>query len=194
MYTQANLDENYWNDRYKANETGWDIGHASPALIDYCAGLQSKETAILIPGCGYGHEVVELIAMGFKNLTVIDLSEEALEKLKLMIGDKARMIKGDFFELKGQFDLVIEQTFFCAIDPALRKQYVRKVHDLLKPGGRLMGLLFNRSFEGGPPFGGSKTEYEKLFSGLFKIKKMELCYNSIKPREGTELFTEMVKI
>ena len=62
------------------------------------------------------------------------------------------------------------------------------MHQLLKPDGKLTGVLFNRAFEGGPPFGGSKEEYEQLFGKHLHIKKMELCTNSIPPRQGAELF------
>ena len=103
-------------------------------------------------------------------------------------GEPITIITGDFFEHKGQYDLILEQTFFCAIDPALRSCYVTKMHELLKPSGKLVGVLFNRSFDGGPPFGGSKEEYEQLFSKHLHIKKMELCYNSILPRQGAEIF------
>ena len=65
--------------------------------------------------------------------------------------------------------------------------------DILKPGGKLAGLLFNRSFDGGPPFGGNKDEYERLFSKRFEIKTMEDCYNSIAPRSGSELFIILKK-
>lgn len=60
--------------------------------------------------------------------------------------------------------------------------------ELLKPGGKLIGLLFDRIFEGGPPFGGDKEEYEQLLKTQFTIKTLEPCYNSIQPRAGTELF------
>ena len=43
------------------------------------------------------------------------------------------------------------------------------------------------------PFGGDENEYRKLFSGLFDIRVMSPCYNSIPPRAGSELFVVMVK-
>ena len=89
---------------------------------------------------------------------------------------------------------MIEQTFFCAIDPKLRKDYVHQSNKLLKPNGKLMGLLFDFPFESGPPFGGSLAEYQGLFSKEFKFSKMEKCYNSIQPRSGNELFIELIKI
>jgi hypothetical protein len=62
------------------------------------------------------------------------------------------------------------------------------MHQLLRAGGYLAGVLFNRSFDGGPPFGGTKEEYQKRFEKYFRIIKMEICYNSIPPRAGSELF------
>ncbi|MCU0386695.1 MAG: TPMT family class I SAM-dependent methyltransferase, partial [Flavihumibacter sp.] len=82
---------------------------------------------------------------------------------------------------------------FCALDPSLRSQYVNKMSALLAPGGKLVGVLFNRAFEGGPPFGGSKEEYEQLFAKTFSRRSMEPCYNSIPPRRDAELFIRMEK-
>jgi thiopurine S-methyltransferase len=58
----------------------------------------------------------------------------------------------------------------------------------LQIGGRVAGLLFDKEFVEGPPFGGSKAAYEKLFAEKFHIKTMEGAYNSIPPRQGSELF------
>ena len=52
----------------------------------------------------------------------------------------------------------------------------------------MIGLLFNRDFEGGPPFGGSEKEYKNLFSKYFELKIMENSVNSVAPRQGHELF------
>ena len=60
----------------------------------------------------------------------------------------------------------IEQTFFCAIDPQYRKDYVRQSNKLLKSKGKLVGLLFDFPIEQGPPFGGSISEYKALFIKL----------------------------
>ncbi len=187
------MNKNYWEQRYLSNETGWDIGYAAPALIEYCRQIHDKSIEILIPGCGYGHEVSELVKLGFKIITVIDLSDTALSALRTKIDESVNLVNGNFFDLEGEFDLVIEQTFFCALEPSLRNEYVKKMHALLKPGGKLMGVLFNREFDGGPPFGGSEQEYRKLFSPLFEIRILEPCYNSIQPRMGTELFMLMVR-
>lgn len=186
------LDASYWSNLYEQNDTRWDIGNVSPPIKEYVDQLADKSVSILVPGCGNSYEAAYLLQQGFSNVTVIDISPVLTKKLEEKFNTynhkQLTIITGNFFDLKGKFDLIIEQTFFCALEPSLRKAYADKMHELLKPGGRLVGVLFNRDFEGGPPFGGSKDEYEKLFGEKFHIKKMEACYNSIEPRMGSEVF------
>lgn len=184
------LDAQYWQSRYENNQAGWDLGTASEPIVEYVNQLSNKDLSVLIPGCGNAHEAEYLFKNGFKNVSVIDLAKAPLENLKKRVPDfpDSQLIQGDFFELNQQFDLIIEQTLFCAIDPALRKAYVQKASELLKPEGKFVGLLFNREFESGPPFGGSKEEYLNYFSACFKKTEMEICHNSVLPRKGTELF------
>lgn len=105
------------------------------------------------------------------------------------------LLHKDFFELTGKFDLILEQTFFCALNPILRSKYVVKMHQLLAEEGSLVGVLFNEPlYDDHPPFGGGKALYKSLFQKLFHIKKMELCYNSIAPRQGRELFINLQPI
>ncbi len=191
------LDEKYWDDRYNEHTAVWDAGKITSPLKEYIDQLTNKSIAILIPGCGNAYEAEWLLENGFTNITLIDIApglvKSIQEKLKAYDGKQLTIICGDFFDLDKQFDLIIEQTFFCALDPKLRKKYSEKMFDILKPRGKLVGVLFNRSFEGGPPFGGNKDEYEKLFSKRFQIKTMEECYNSIEPRKGSELFIVLKK-
>lgn len=187
--TDSPLDEQFWTNRYQQGQTGWDIGYPSVPLQEYINQLSNKELNILIPGCGNAWEAAYLLEKGFTHVTVLDISAELVSRIKeRFAGQPVKIIHQDFFQHDEQYDLILEQTFFCALDPSLRPAYVQQMHSLLKPGGKLAGILFNRFFEGGPPFGGNKEEYELLFSPLFSIKKMELCYNSIPPRRDTELF------
>jgi thiopurine S-methyltransferase len=69
------------------------------------------------------------------------------------------------------------------------------MNELLNPGGKLVGLLFNDKLNTDkPPFGGTEEEYLNYFEKYFKIKTFEPCYNSIKPRAGRELFINLEKI
>ena len=190
MMISNKLDASYWQSRYENNQAGWDLGTASQPIVAYVNQLINKDLSILIPGCGNAHEAEYLFNQGFKNVSVIDLAATPLENLKKRVPDfpEQQLIQGDFFELNQQYDLIIEQTLFCAIDPVLRAEYVKKVSELLKADGKFVGLLFNREFESGPPFGGNKDEYLTYFSSCFPNIEMEVCHNSVTPRSGTELF------
>lgn len=189
------LSADYWNERYLKQATGWDIGHISDPLKMYFDQLTDKDIRILIPGAGNAYEARYLADKGFTNITVIDIAPSVTATLQASLTaiqqKRITVLTGNFFEHKGSYDLIIEQTFFCAIDPSLRKKYIEKVKSLLTGNGRLVGLLFNRGFENGPPFGGSEEEYRQLFSSSLRIRKLEACFNSIPPRAGTELFVIM---
>lgn len=193
MSTQNNLDDKYWDERYQNSQTPWDIGYASQPLTEYIDQLTNHDIEILIPGAGSSYEAIYLHSKGFKNITVADISSVAIEKLHKTLPKEINIYHGDFFDIDKKFDLIIEQTFFCALDPSRREDYVLKVYELLKINGKLVGVLFNTNFPAGPPFGGNVEEYISLFSGDFNIRRMELCYNSIKPRMGSEIFIILSK-
>jgi methyl halide transferase len=190
------LDADYWSNRYNAGTDFWNLGEVSPPIKKYIGQVADKNLRILIPGCGNTYEADYLLQQGFTNVTVIDIAPVlvALLKKKHKDNPNIKIILGDFFKHTGEYDLILEQTFFCAIDPALRNDYATKMPEMLATDGKLVGVLFNRVFEEqGPPFGGSKNEYETMFENFFHLKTFEHCYNSFPKRKDTELFINLVK-
>jgi SAM-dependent methyltransferase len=185
----------YWSKRYIENQIGWDCGQITTPLKEYIDQITDKNIKILIPGCGNAYEGEYFWNQGFKNVYVLDFAIEAIENFKKLVPEfpSENIIHQDFFEHVDNYDLILEQTFFCAINPSKRKDYVEHCLNLLKDKGKLVGVLFNSDFDGGPPFGGHLVDYKNLFSQFFKEVKMDLCYNSIKPRVGTELFIRIMK-
>lgn len=185
----------YWDHRYLANETEWDMHQVSPPLKSYIDKLADKELTILIPGCGNAYEAEYLLEKGFKNVTLIDLSKVVTDRLKEKYKNKSiSVVNKNFFDHSGKYDLILEQTFFCALDPSLRKNYVEKCYELLNKGGKIAGVFFNKSFTKiEPPFVASDEEYGQLFQSNFSFLKFENCTNSIAPRMGFELAFEFEK-
>jgi thiopurine S-methyltransferase len=191
------FDKSYWEEKFNSDVLGWDIGYVSTPLKEYFDQLPDKGVRILIPGSGNGYEAEYLFKIGFKNVFILEWSDTAIKNFLCRFPDFPRenIFQEDFFLHEGKYDLIIEQTFFCSLHPSQRKKYAKKVFDLLVPKGKLVGLLFNKEFASeNPPFGGSKEEYMKLFEPYFDFKYFEECYNSIKPRAGTELFVILIKI
>ena len=191
MMKTSKIDPTYWEKKYEAGYTGWDIGHISPPIKTYIEQLKNKDISILIPGAGNAYEAEFLFNSGFKNIFVLDFVKHPLDNLKKRIPNfsESNLYKEDFFEHQNKYDLILEQTFFCALDPSLRKRYAQKMNDLLNENGNIAGVLFDFPLtDDGPPYGGSLEEYKNLFSRVFKIKTLDRCFNSLKPRHGTELF------
>ncbi|NKI30898.1 SAM-dependent methyltransferase [Croceivirga thetidis] len=189
------LNAAYWDNRYQENQLGWDIGYISTPLKNYADQLPDKSIRILIPGGGNSYEAEYLYKTGFKNTFVVDLAQTAKDNFLERFPDfpENQFIVKDFFDLEGTYDLILEQTFFCALHPSFRLTYAKKMHKLLVAGGRLVGLLFDFPLNGGPPFGGTKEEYLGYFEPYFKVGVFEQCYNSIPPRKGKELFMNLVR-
>lgn len=191
------LNEAFWSSKYQSKSTHWNAGEITKPLKDYVDQLKDKNINILIPGVGHGHELKYLFNQGFKNVYVIDIATEPLDYIRKQLPGfpNERLIHGDFFELEGSFDLILEQTFFCALNPDLREKYAQKMNDLLSYNGKLVGVLFDFPLDtiGLPPYGGNKEEYELLFMNHMHLIKIERCYNSIKPRIDRELFIHIEK-
>ncbi|TCK66614.1 thiopurine S-methyltransferase [Winogradskyella wandonensis] len=183
--------ELYWEERYLKETTGWNIGEISRPLKEYINQLEDKSLSILIPGAGNGYETEYLWLSGFKNVHMLDIARQPLLNFSTRVPNfpKQQLINDDFFNLEMKFDLILEQTFFCALEPSLRKDYAQKMSSLLRDKGKLSGILFNFELtEQGPPFGGDIKSYKILFEKYFKIKTLEPAYNSIEQRKDKELF------
>lgn len=188
------LNDEYWNNRYLKGETGWDVGNATPALTAYFETLSDKSISILIPGCGNAYEAEYLLSKGFTNITLLDISEHLTNNLKEKFegNSNIRIICDDFFKHQEAYDLIVEQTFFCALPVSLRTDYVNHMWQLLKPNGNLAGVFFGVKFEKeGPPFGGLLNEYIPLFEKKFEVLEFEPTTLSIPPRMGNELFARL---
>ena len=193
------LDASYWQKRYDSGTDGWDLRAPSRPLVEYIDQLTDKNLRILIPGCGRAWEGQYLHERGFRNVWLMDLTGGPFAEFVQRCPDfpPGHLIVSDFFEHCGQYDLILEQTFFCALDPSLRERYAAHMRDLLGPDGKLVGVLFDDpqpgKEAGGPPYGGSITEYEELFARSFTRVKVRPCYNSIPPRAGREAWIDIAR-
>jgi methyl halide transferase len=195
MHEKSSTKSQYWDNRYLNNETGWDMNQVSPPLKGYIDSLENKDLKILIPGCGNAYEAEYLLEKGFKNVTLIDFSKVVTDKLKDKYKDKLiSIVNENFFDHSGNYDLILEQTFFCALDPSLREKYVEKCYNLLNDAGKIAGVLFNKKFAPvEPPFIATDEEYRKLFEPFFTFLKFDSCNSSVPARMGYELFFEFEK-
>jgi len=155
-----------WNARYVENDTPWDRGQPSPALLRWVEDL--KPCRIVVPGCGRGHEVVALARRGF-DVIGVDTAYTALNQLADQMFDeqlKGLLVEGNVLEWTPEkpVEAVYEQTCFCALEPEHWERYCEQLHRWLAPGGLLKACFMQTGSEGGPPYHCSLEEMKKLFS------------------------------
>ena len=183
----------FWENKYEKGEIGWDLGSETPVFSAISETLKPGNVCIL--GCGNGYDAISFSMKGF-NVTAVDFAETPIKNINKIANNlflTINTIQEDIFDLtpkyNNSFDYILEQTCFCAIDPKNRAQYRNLAYDLLKVGGKLIGLwmpLDKDIKEGGPPFGVEEDEIKKLFSKQWKIKEDCFPVQSIEARKGKE--------
>lgn len=180
------LDPAAWDQRYRDGQDGWELGQPAPPLQTFLqehplAPQAAGPAPVLVPGCGRGHEAALLAARAFA-VVGLDFSAEALAEAQRLHGDgdqqsggRLRWLQADLFDgaalaagglAAGCLQGVVEHTCFCAIQPGQRRAYAATVHQLLQPGGWLLGLFWCHRRPGGPPFGSEPEEITALWREL----------------------------
>jgi SAM-dependent methyltransferase len=163
-----------WNAAYECNDTPWDKGEAAPPLREFLA-RQPLLGRVLVPGCGLGHDVRLLAAQG-ADVVGLDIAPRAVQQAQAfpVVGNVCFEL-ADFLQLPArhhaQFDVVVEHTCLCALDPGQRVAYVRAVQQALRPGGHYLAVLFREvpDYRGeGPPHPISTDQIEALFGTAFE--------------------------
>jgi SAM-dependent methyltransferase len=158
----------FWNKRFDEGTTPWAAGGVPQALQQFSAGV-SGTPATLIPGCGHAWEAAWLAAQGWP-VTALDFSAAAIETARDILGDwPGQLVQADFFSFTPEkpYELIYERAFLCALPRKLWESYGQRMHDLLTPGGRLIGFFFFSNEPKGPPFGITPEALDALLSPWF---------------------------
>jgi len=151
----------FWDELYASSQDGWELGGPAPALVARLdAGLSLPRGArVAVPGAGRGHDARVLARRGYE-VVGFDFAEAAVREARRLAAEEGAAVifeQRDVFTLAadygGAFDAVWEYTCFCAIDPDRRLEYAQVLHDILRPGGLLLGCFYPlREGTDGPPF------------------------------------------
>ena len=187
-----------WEMRWQTKQTQWDLGGVTPALKEELDKMQHPGGDALVPGCGAAYDL-SAVASQYDSVTGIDLAASAVDIAKEVNkeNDKVSVVLGNFFEHdfgSKQFDFIFDYTFFCAIPPKMREDWGKRMGKLVKPGGKLLTLVFpineNEAFNPecqGPPFPVSIAYYEKVLTphGFTKVSVRQ-SDASVGPRREKE--------
>jgi methyl halide transferase len=181
-----------WERHYDEKDLRWDLDEVAPPFVQLWEKRDIPPCRAIVPGCGAGHEVIFLAEKGFE-VTAVDYSHGAVRLLERIYEKNSfldKVLHQDFFTLGSKYDetfeLMLEHTFFCAISPDMRQDYVKTTNRILKPGGSLIGLFYETNESGGPPFNTRREDITELFSGSFLIESLSKTPNSVEQRRGKE--------
>lgn len=171
VHPMAGPDRQFWQDHFDRGQLPWDRGAAGPQLLAWL-GDDSLSAAtiggrIAVPGCGSGHDVLELARRGF-DVTAIDYAAGAcaatqarLDEVGPRVAGRVDVVCADVLDWRPAepFAAVYEQTCLCALHPDHWTRYASSLQAWLRPGGRLFAMAMQVDRPGaadgfieGPPF------------------------------------------
>lgn len=142
----------HWEGVYQTKqptEVSWYSPHLAISLDLIAAAAPDRGAALIDVGGGESTLVDDLLAGGYRDVTVLDLSATALSVAKARLGGDAARVKwicGDVtacaFEAD-RYDVWHDRAVFHFLtDPAARRAYVAQVARAVKPGGHVIVATF----------------------------------------------------
>src|ERR1700724_3065328 len=133
-------------------QVSWFRPHLERSLEMIERAVPDRRASILDAGAGQSTLVDDLLGLGYANITVLEISQTALDALKERVGQAGRAVRwicGDVTETvlpEASFDLWHDRAVFHFLTEAgQRRAYVERVMSALKPGGSLMVSTFGPS-------------------------------------------------
>ncbi len=182
------MNKDFWNDIYQSKsekEVSWyqDTPIKSLELI---TELEiGSDDSIIDVGGGDSHLVDHLLAKGFRNISVLDISSAALDKARERLGEKSNFVKfivSDVtkFEPKEKYKLWHDRAtfhFLTSVDDI--SAYLEIANRAIAPGGYLIVSTFSKTgpekCSGLPITQYSDADLKSLFKKHFENIK---CFES----------------
>jgi 2-polyprenyl-3-methyl-5-hydroxy-6-metoxy-1,4-benzoquinol methylase len=150
--------KNHWDKVYaskKPNEVSWYQTRLEKSLELIRATGVSHDAEIIDLGGGASTLVDDLVASGFANVTILDISSAAIKTAQERLGNRARTVtwlEADVTQAvlpPNHYDVWHDRAVFHFLtDAEDRHRYVSAVNHAVKPGGHVIVATFGPN---GPP-------------------------------------------
>jgi 2-polyprenyl-3-methyl-5-hydroxy-6-metoxy-1,4-benzoquinol methylase len=145
-------DRKHWDTVYKSkasDRVSWFRPHLDRSLAFLDAAMIGKAAGVIDVGGGASTLVDDLLDREYTNVTVLDLSEAALETARRRLAERASRVHwicADVTEAQlpeGAYDFWHDRAVFhFLLDPLARSRYVDNVRRSVKPGGHVVVATF----------------------------------------------------
>lgn len=144
--TDANR-KSHWETVYstkEANQVSWFQQDPAPSLELIGLARPTPETAIVDIGGGASHLVDSLVARGFRHVTVLDISQAAIEAARVRLGAAASSVEWVVADVTRwspahTFDIWHDRAaFHFLVEASDRSAYVARLKQAVRPGGHVV--------------------------------------------------------
>lgn len=171
---------------YAEGTTPWDIGQPQSAFVDLLAA-GAITGRVFDAGCGTGENALYLAEHDLE-VTGFDFAPLAIERAREKASQRhlaARFEVVDVLDLaaySGAFDSGIDSGCFHVFDDDARTRYVRSLHAILKPGGRMFIMCFSDRVPGTcGPRRVTQGELREAFSDGWRVDAVEPAHFDVNP-------------
>lgn len=188
------MEKDYWQERWKQEETGFHQNEVNPHLRQYWQELHlATGSEVFVPLCGKSRDMSWLSEQGYAVLGV-ETSAVAVqaffkengyipnhassEKFDRYEANGIQILRGDFFGLSkhdlAKTSAVYDRASLIALPPEMRERYADHLLSILPPAAQilLITLDYPQQEMEGPPFAVSASEVEALYHEWFTIRPL----------------------
>ena len=144
--------KSHWEKIYTTKtpeSVSWYRAHLETSLALVERAAESRSASIIDIGGGESTLVDDLLLRGYRNVTVLDVSQTAIDVTRKRLGSAAEQVRwlvGDVTEIELEphaYDLWHDRAVFHFLTaPERRLAYVRQVTRAVKPGGHVIVSTF----------------------------------------------------
>jgi 2-polyprenyl-3-methyl-5-hydroxy-6-metoxy-1,4-benzoquinol methylase len=144
--------KSHWEKVYTTKtpeSVSWYRAHLETSLALVERAAESRAASIIDIGGGESTLVDDLLLRGYKNLTILDVSQTAIDVTKKRLGaaaEQVRWLAGDIVEIELEphaYNLWHDRAVFHFLTTAERRlAYVRQVTHAVRPGGHVILSTF----------------------------------------------------
>lgn len=174
--------KNHWENVFSTKgekEVSWYQQKPETSLSFFTENIIPKDAKIIEVGGGDSYLVDNLLDLGYTDVTILDISENAIERLKNRLGEKANKVKfivSDVVEFlpNVKYDIWHDRASFHFLTS---DEDIKKYKELVSNFISKDGFLFIGTFSENGPLKCSgleitqytKEKFEKVFSNDFKV-------------------------
>ncbi|MGO2319568.1 MAG: thiopurine S-methyltransferase, partial [Vibrio toranzoniae] len=146
----------FWHNKWAANQIGFHLEDVNPLLIEFWEKTNPNyEKSVFVPLCGKSEDLIWL-ASKHEEVQGVELSQIAVRAFfsehfytptvtqingqhELYQFDELSVYTGDYFTAPIQpVDIIYDRASLVALPAEMRVQYVERLKQLLKPGGKIL--------------------------------------------------------